>query len=148
MVQEASCAGRLLQDPACTLKPAGRINDRAELRTRPLKAKASLSQLCRGWFTCRLGVECCEEVKWLGWRSGHEYTHTLTIKNLASDVLHLSWRLPSSVLFVMEYPEPITLSPGMSYNLKVGLSWLCLALLDDVYTGTYYQTYCSDPSRL
>lgn len=68
---------------------------------------------------CRVGLECCKEIKWLGFKPGHEYTRNCTIKNISPDVLHLSWTLPNSRLFVLEYPEPIDLSPGMSYTLKV-----------------------------
>lgn len=67
----------------------------------------------------RLGLECCKEIKWLGWKTGQEHGRTLSLKNVSSDVLHLRWSMPASKLFVLEYPEPIDLSPGMSYNLKV-----------------------------
>ena len=68
---------------------------------------------------CRVGLECCKEIKWLGFRPGREYTRNCTLKNISPDVLHLSWTLPTSRLFVLEYPELIDLSPGMSYTLKV-----------------------------
>ncbi|KAL0051980.1 hypothetical protein WJX82_005745 [Trebouxia sp. C0006] len=67
----------------------------------------------------RLGLECCKEMKWLGWRVGQEYGRTVTVKNLSADLLHLSWSIPATKSFVLEYPEPIHLSPGMSYSLKV-----------------------------
>ena len=68
---------------------------------------------------CRVGLECCKEIKWLECKPGREYTRNCTIKNISPDVLHLSWTLPTSRLFVLEYPEPIDLSPGMSYTVKV-----------------------------
>ncbi|DBA87452.1 TPA: hypothetical protein ACH3X1_004491 [Trebouxia sp. C0004] len=58
-------------------------------------------------------------MKWLGWRVGQEYGRKVTIKNLSADLLHLSWSIPATKSFVLEYPEPIHLSPGMSYSLKV-----------------------------
>lgn len=69
---------------------------------------------------CSVGLECCKEIKWLGCKPGCEYSRNCTIKNVTSDILHLSWTLPTSKLFVLEYPEPIALSPGMSYTMKVG----------------------------
>ncbi|KAL0033550.1 hypothetical protein WJX79_003070 [Trebouxia sp. C0005] len=67
----------------------------------------------------RLGLECCKEMKWLGWKVGQDYGRTVTIKNLSAELLHLSWSTPATKSFVLEYPEPIHLSPGMSYSLKV-----------------------------
>ena len=69
-------------------------------------------------------------MKWLGWRVGQEYGRTVTVKNLSADLLHLSWSIPATKSFVLEYPEPIHLSPGMSYSLKVIHSpvWCLLSL--------------------
>ena len=78
-------------------------------------------------LACRLGLECRNEVKWLGWRAGQEFGRNLNIKNVSADLLHLSWSTPASKAFVLEYPEPIHLSPGMSYNLKVRHS--CMKLV-------------------
>lgn len=58
-------------------------------------------------------------MKWLGWKVGQDYGRTVTIKNLSAELLHLSWSTPATKSFVLEYPEPIHLSPGMSYSLKV-----------------------------
>ena len=99
-----------------TTRPAG------EHIFRGVLSQPHVLDLCaKGNFVtpCRVGLECCKEIRWLECKPGHEYTRNCTIKNISPDVAHLSWTLPTSRLFVLEYPEPIDLSPGMSYSIKV-----------------------------
>ena len=67
----------------------------------------------------RFGIECTGSsgdgiyFKAGQWRPGGEYIQKLLIKNVSTSVKKLKYRLPSTRYFSMEYPEVITLSPGL-----------------------------------
>lgn len=53
------------------------------------------------------------------WQPGGVYTEKLIVRNVTTHVKKLKYRLPSTQYFSMAYPEPITLSPGLSYEILV-----------------------------
>ena len=67
----------------------------------------------------RYGIECVEELTWHKWQLGGEYTKTLVVKNVSQQVQKITYKLPASKMFSMEYPVPLKLSPGMSHTIRV-----------------------------
>lgn len=53
------------------------------------------------------------------WQPGGEYVQKLIIRNVSTTVKKLKYKLPSTRYFSMFYPEPITLSPGLSKEVDV-----------------------------
>uniref|UniRef100_A0A8C9R8F8 Si:ch1073-349o24.2 n=1 Tax=Scleropages formosus TaxID=113540 RepID=A0A8C9R8F8_SCLFO len=68
---------------------------------------------------CFLGVETREELVWETWELGREFTKTLTLKNVHSELQKLSFRPPVSTVFSTILPQTILLSPGTSFSLPV-----------------------------
>ncbi|NXS28662.1 CFA65 protein, partial [Pomatostomus ruficeps] len=65
------------------------------------------------------GIEVPETLSWHGWELGKEMIKHLTLKNVYGKVQKLSYRAPSTPFFYTVFPQPITLSPGMSVTLPI-----------------------------
>jgi len=51
--------------------------------------------------------------------AGGEYIKHLVLRNVSESVIKVKYKLPSSKFFYMEFPQVITLSPGVSYSVPV-----------------------------
>ncbi len=68
----------------------------------------------------RCGVDCADAVVWRHWGVGGEFIKKLTIKNTYEKLQVLEYRLPQrKATFFVEFPQPVTLSSGMSYDLEI-----------------------------
>ncbi|NXB41086.1 CFA65 protein, partial [Eulacestoma nigropectus] len=65
------------------------------------------------------GIEVPETLSWRGWEIGKEIIRHLTLKNVHGKAQKLSYRAPSTPFFFTVFPQPITLSPGMSITLPI-----------------------------
>ncbi|NXF92889.1 CFA65 protein, partial [Eubucco bourcierii] len=65
------------------------------------------------------GIEVAETLRWRGWELGKETIKHLVLKNVHEKTQKLSYRCPSSRFFFTVFPQPITLSPGMSLSLPI-----------------------------
>ncbi|XP_075613027.1 cilia- and flagella-associated protein 65 isoform X3 [Balearica regulorum gibbericeps] len=80
-----------------------------KLSTRKAKKKKSVF-----W-----GIEVAETLRWHGWELGKEMIKHLILKNVHEKTQKLSYRCPSTRFFFTVFPQPITLSPGMSLTLPI-----------------------------
>ncbi|MFT7819269.1 coiled-coil domain-containing protein 108, partial [Arapaima gigas] len=69
--------------------------------------------------SCFLGVETREELVWETWELGREFTKSLTLKNVHSELQKLTFRPPISTVFSTLLPQTILLSPGTSFSLPI-----------------------------
>ncbi|NWV79103.1 CFA65 protein, partial [Dasyornis broadbenti] len=65
------------------------------------------------------GIEVPETLSWHGWEIGKEMIKHLTLKNVHGKAQKLNYRAPSTPFFFTVFPQPITLSPGMSLTLPI-----------------------------
>ncbi|KFZ66887.1 Coiled-coil domain-containing protein 108, partial [Podiceps cristatus] len=65
------------------------------------------------------GIEVAETLRWHGWELGKEMIKHLILKNVHEKTQKLSYRCPSTQFFFTVFPQPITLSPGMSLALPI-----------------------------
>ncbi|XP_055575401.1 cilia- and flagella-associated protein 65 [Falco cherrug] len=65
------------------------------------------------------GIEVAETLRWHGWELGKETIKHLILKNIHEKTQKLSYRCPSTRFFFTVFPQPITLSPGMSLTLPI-----------------------------
>nr|XP_025951513.1 cilia- and flagella-associated protein 65 [Dromaius novaehollandiae] len=65
------------------------------------------------------GIEVAETLSWHDWELGKEIIKHLILKNVHVKTQKLSYRCPSTRVFITVFPQPIVLSPGMSLNLPV-----------------------------
>ncbi|NXD06142.1 CFA65 protein, partial [Nothocercus nigrocapillus] len=65
------------------------------------------------------GIEVAETLSWHGWELGKEMIKHLILKNIHGRTQKLSYRCPSTRVFITVFPQPIVLSPGMSLTLPV-----------------------------
>ncbi|NXE89023.1 CFA65 protein, partial [Menura novaehollandiae] len=65
------------------------------------------------------GIEVAETLSWHGWEVGKEMIRHLTLRNVHGKAQKLSYRSPSTPFFFTVFPQPITLSPGMSLTLPI-----------------------------
>ncbi|NXU14680.1 CFA65 protein, partial [Pardalotus punctatus] len=65
------------------------------------------------------GIEVSETLSWHGWEIGKEMIKHLTLKNVHGKAQKLNYRAPSTPFFFTVFPQPITLSPGMSLTLPI-----------------------------
>ena len=84
----------------------------------------------------RFGLSCSDRLNWAGWDVGGDYQKTLVVTNVTTEVLHFKYILPENKSFFMEYPEVITLSPGMTFGVKI--NFRPIALLPVVYNIYVY----------
>ncbi|XP_043852035.1 cilia- and flagella-associated protein 65 [Dromiciops gliroides] len=65
------------------------------------------------------GIQVVESLVWKNWELGKEITKNLTLKNINMKTQKLKYRLPRTKFFFTVYPQPIFLSPGMSFTLPI-----------------------------
>ncbi|XP_037379967.1 cilia- and flagella-associated protein 65 [Talpa occidentalis] len=65
------------------------------------------------------GIEVAEELQWKGWELGKEITKNLVLKNLSFKTQKMKYRPPKSKFFFTIIPQPIFLSPGITFTLPI-----------------------------
>ncbi|NXI43348.1 CFA65 protein, partial [Galbula dea] len=65
------------------------------------------------------GIEVAKTLRWHDWELGKEMIKHLILKNVHEKTQKLSYRCPSTQFFFTIFPQPITLSPGMSLTLPI-----------------------------
>ncbi|CAJ1993670.1 hypothetical protein conserved [Leishmania donovani] len=84
-----------------------------------------------------LGVDCVDRLTWKEWEPGKEYKRKILVKNIdrASQTIQLS--LPvNRKTFITPFPEPITLSSGVSHEIVISFRPTELVELHDAVTVT------------
>ena len=77
-------------------------------------------ELTRDERVRRCGVDCADAVVWRHWGVGGEYVKKLTIKNTYDKLQVLEYHLPQrKATFFVDFPQPVTLSSGMAYDLEI-----------------------------
>jgi len=69
----------------------------------------------------RFGIDCNDELAWENgsWSAGGEFRRVLVLKNVGQDTVKLKYTPPSTAFFSMDFPEVMTLSPGISFEVPV-----------------------------
>lgn len=65
------------------------------------------------------GIDLTTEIVWKGWGIGGEISKSLILKNITTRTQHITYKIPKTVYFFMNFPEKIKLSPGMSHTLDI-----------------------------
>lgn len=84
-----------------------------------------------------LGIDCVDRLVWKEWTPGSEYTRKILVKNVdrASQTIQLS--LPvNRKIFITPFPEPVTLSSGVSHEITITFRPVELVELHDALTIT------------
>ncbi|KNE55808.1 hypothetical protein AMAG_01679 [Allomyces macrogynus ATCC 38327] len=84
----------------------------------------------------QLGIDCADVVTFAGWAPCGEYTQHLVLKNASMQTLKLRYRLPSSKVFFMDFPETIALSAGMACSVPITFRPIALTPYRDVVEFT------------
>ena len=64
-------------------------------------------------------VDVPSEVVWPKWEVGGDFKQTLIIKNVGKECVVLTYKLPATKLFFMNFPETKRLSPGLAMSVEV-----------------------------
>ncbi|SCU72600.1 uncharacterized protein TEOVI_000417700 [Trypanosoma equiperdum] len=84
-----------------------------------------------------LGVDCVGRLLWRHWEPGGEYTQRLRIRNLDMKKQTIVYRLPlRKTVFIMDFPDPVTLSSGMATDIKVSFRPTELVDICDMFEVT------------
>ncbi|XP_004402829.1 PREDICTED: coiled-coil domain-containing protein 108 [Odobenus rosmarus divergens] len=65
------------------------------------------------------GIEVVEVLQWQGWTLGKEITKSLALKNLSLKTQKMTYRSPKTKFFFTVIPQPILLSPGITFTLPI-----------------------------
>lgn len=84
-----------------------------------------------------LGIDCVDRLTWKEWTPGNEYTRKILVKNVdrTSQTIQLSLPVHKKI-FLTPYPEPVTLSSGVSHEIAITFRPVELAELHDAITIT------------
>jgi hypothetical protein len=99
--------------------------------------------LSRDERTSIFGIETVERLVWRKWDVGGEYVRHLVLKNVTNVTQKIKYKLPPTMYFTMDYPEPCKLSAGMSLSIQVTFRPVKLERYDDYIElssnmGTFY----------
>ncbi|CAD2214456.1 hypothetical protein AGDE_00013 [Angomonas deanei] len=68
----------------------------------------------------KLGIDCPDRLVWKSWDAGEEHRKKIIIKNVDARAQTVFYKLPQAkTTFIMDYPEPTTLSSGMSLEVEI-----------------------------
>ncbi|ORC85195.1 uncharacterized protein TM35_000371680 [Trypanosoma theileri] len=68
----------------------------------------------------KLGVDSVGRVVWRNWEPGKEYVRKIRVRNLDARAQTITYKQPlRKSTFFMDYPDPVTLSSGMSFDIEV-----------------------------
>jgi len=81
----------------------------------------------------RFGIECGDGIEWSGgaWTPGGEFCKSLVLKNVGCETINLTYVPPATSFFTMDFPEEVTLSPGMQLKVQVVFRPVRLDVYDD-----------------
>ena len=65
------------------------------------------------------GIDATELVHFTRWETGGEYVKHITVKNVFLTTQKISYVLPKSKIFSMEFPDVKTLSRGMTWTIPI-----------------------------
>ncbi|XP_013375236.1 PREDICTED: coiled-coil domain-containing protein 108 isoform X3 [Chinchilla lanigera] len=65
------------------------------------------------------GIEVAEELQWKGWELGKETSRNLVLKNRTLKIQKIKYRPPKTKFFFTVIPQPIFLSPGITFTLPI-----------------------------
>eukprot|EP00976_Prorocentrum_cordatum_P045158 912152-Prorocentrum_minimum.AAC.3 len=99
--------------------------------------------LSRDERTSIFGIETVECLEWRKWEVGGEYPRHLVLKNTGTTTQKISYKLPSTMYFTMDYPNPVKLCAGMSFSIQVTFRPVKREKYDDYIeitcnSGTFY----------
>ncbi|PWV06810.1 hypothetical protein C3747_110g68 [Trypanosoma cruzi] len=81
----------------------------------------------------KLGIDCVGRVVWRHWEPNNEYVKKIRIMNIDSRPQTIQYEQPlRKHVFLLNFPEPVTLSSGMSFDLEVRFRPTDLVELQDV----------------
>ncbi|KAG5464863.1 hypothetical protein LSCM4_00307 [Leishmania orientalis] len=84
-----------------------------------------------------LGVDCIDGLTWKGWEPGKEYTRKILIRNIDRVSQTIQFSLPvNRTTFITPFPEPITLSSGVSHEIAISFRPTELVELHDALSIT------------
>eukprot|EP00884_Botryococcus_braunii_P001057 jgi/Botrbrau1/10952/Bobra.0383s0007.1 len=69
--------------------------------------------------TSNLGIEHTKELHWRDWNCGDEIVKAVVLRNNTTEIIRLEYKLPKDRQFVVEYPKPLKLYPGISMSIQV-----------------------------
>ena len=67
----------------------------------------------------QLSVDVPSELVWPKWEVGGDFKQTLIVKNIGKECLVLTYKLPVTKLFFLNFPEIKRISPGLSMSVEV-----------------------------
>lgn len=70
----------------------------------------------------KFGIECESQVIFEGWEAGGEFVRNLVLRNVSLHVQKIKYKLPVAKCFILPYPDPIKLAPGMAITLPVNFT--------------------------
>ncbi len=82
------------------------------------------------------GLDCGDGLTWKKWEPGSDNAKPLIIKNVSTAVVKLRYQLPPTKYFFLEFPELITLSPGVYKTINVNFRPIALREYTDHITFT------------
>lgn len=82
-----------------------------------------------------LGIDCVDRLTWKDWAPGGEYTRKILVKNIdrASQTIQLAMPTHKKI-FITPFPEPITLSSGVSHEIAISFRPVEVVELHDAIT--------------
>eukprot|EP00833_Pecoramyces_ruminatium_P004966 jgi/Orpsp1_1/1178998/evm.model.c7180000067523.1 len=80
---------------------------------------ASMQVLPREKRQALYGVDCLSDIVFSKWKVGNEYVKALTIKNITTKTQKIKYILPNSKIFLLDFPQTITLCAGMSTSIPI-----------------------------
>ncbi|KPA81253.1 hypothetical protein ABB37_03670 [Leptomonas pyrrhocoris] len=91
----------------------------------------------RGERQHALGIDCVDRLIWKEWTPGCEYTRKILVKNVdrASQTIKISLPVHRKILLT-SFPEPVTLSSGVSHEISITFKPAELVELHDAITIT------------
>ncbi|ESL12195.1 hypothetical protein TRSC58_00041 [Trypanosoma rangeli SC58] len=85
----------------------------------------------------KLGIDCVGRILWRHWEPNNEYVKKIRIMNVESWPQTIKYEQPlRRNVFLLEFPEPVTLRSGMSFDLEVRFCPTELVELQDVVKVT------------
>ncbi|CBZ26140.1 conserved hypothetical protein [Leishmania mexicana MHOM/GT/2001/U1103] len=84
-----------------------------------------------------LGVDCADRLTWKEWEPGKEYKRKILVKNVERASQTIQFSLPvNRKTFITPFPEPITLSSGVSHEIAISFRPTEMVELHDAVTIT------------
>ena len=115
----------------------------------------SSQMLSRAERAARFGIDCGDGVLFGPgtWGLGGEYVGRLCLQNVTGRSLHLRYSLPCHRVFFMEFPDPLTVPPGMTATLEVRFRPVSYVPLEDCIqcsceTGSFSVPVRAEVARL